>query len=357
MTVPAAQSREKHTAHSAIFRAIPVAVMTTRNEPFIIFFTTLPVGTHAELRPPIILAKLSLIVITASNLSLYKFAHDRQTCFVLRYLTTGTRRFGLHPMYVHQRANWEFLAVIRGRCAPLFANAPAPALRQRHLWLFPPENAHGWQGHGPQTCRVAIFHFGAVPSVLGKLAHAQGYLERSLTPFQLRRVLELQKELRPHYEHVTEKSLLIFEKALLDLSLMMLEDVPFENSETKTGHAIRKVEASLTWYSEHIAAQPSLEQIAAAVHVSASHLRRLFWQARQESPQKAFARLRVQRAMEFLSHSELKLEAIASRCGFSSSSDFCRVFKNLRHTSPDAWRRKQIPSYQEPAGPSAPDIS
>jgi AraC family transcriptional regulator len=257
-------------------------------------------------------------------------------------------------MYVHQRVNWEFLAVVGGKCGPLFPGTPAPVLRQRCLWLFPPETAHGWKGQGAQSCRVAIFHFGAVPAVLDKLARARGYWERPLSASQVQRVLELQKELRPHYRHVTEKSLLIFEKALLELSLIVLEDEPFENSETKTDHAIRKVEASLTWYGEHIAAQPSLEQIAAAVHVSASHLRRLFWQARQESPQKAFARLRVQRAMELLSHSDLKLEAIAARCGFSSSSDFCRVFKNHRATSPDAWRRKQIPSYQEPTRPAAP---
>lgn len=272
---------------------------------------------------------------------------------MLRYLTTGPRRFGLHPMYVHQRANWEFLAVVRGKCGPLFPGTATPALRRRCLWVFPPESAHGWTGRGLQTCRVAIFHFGAVPSVLDKLARAQGRLERPLTPSQVQRVLELQRELRPHYQHVTEKSLLIFEKALLELSLIMLEDTPFENSETKTDHAIRKVEASLTWYSEHIAAQPGLEQIAAAVHVSVSHLRRLFWQARQESPQKAFARLRVQRAMELLSHTDLKLEAIASRCGFSSSSDFCRVFKSHQQISPDAWRKQQLPSYREPGSPAA----
>ncbi len=256
-------------------------------------------------------------------------------------------------MYIHQRANWEFLAVVQGKCGALFPAAPAPALRRRFLWVFPPETAHGWKGQTSQACRVAIFHFGAVPSILDKLARARGHLERPLTASQAQRVLELHRELLPHYQHVTEKSLLIFEKALLELSLIVLEDVPFENSETKTGHAIRKVEASLTWYVEHIAAQPGLEQIAAAVHVSASHLRRLFWQARQESPQKAFAALRVQRAMELLSHTNLKLDAIASRCGFSSGSDFCRVFKNHQHISPDAWRKKQFPSYRESARPAA----
>lgn len=250
-------------------------------------------------------------------------------------------------MYVHQRSNWEFFAVVQGKCGPTFPGTQTPVLRQRHLWILPPENAHGWVGHGAQRCRIVVFHFGTVPLVLDKIARAQRFLERPLSPSQVQRVLELQKELRPHYEHVTEKSLLIFEKALLELSLIALEGMPFESTETKADRAIRKVEASLTWYIEHITHQPSLDQVAEAVHVSVSHLRRLFWQARKESPQKAFARLRVQRAVELLSHSDLKLNMIAARCGFSSSSDFCRVFKHLQGISPDAWRKKQLAPYQE----------
>ena len=289
-----------------------------------------------------------MVVITGSNLRLYKFALGRQIELVLRYLTTGLRHFGLQPMYVHQRSNWEFFAVLQGKCGPVFPGKQTPVLHQRHLWVLPPENAHGWIGHGVQRCRVAVFHFGTVPLVLDKTARARGHLERPLATSQVQRLLELQKELRPHYEHVTEKSLLIFEKALLELSLLALEDVPFETTETKADRAIRKVESSLTWYIEHIALQPRLEQVADAVHVSVSHLRRLFWQARKESPQKAFARLRVQRAIELLSHSDLKLEMIAARCGFSSSCDFCRVFKHHQGISPDAWRKKQLAPYQEP---------
>ncbi len=288
------------------------------------------------------------VVITDNNLRLYKFAPRRHTGPVLRYLTTGLRHFGLQPMYVHARSNWEFFAVLQGKCGPAFPGVQPPVLHPSHLWVFPPENAHGWIGSGSQRCRVAVFHFGTVPLVLDKIVRAQGYLERPLSPSQAQRVLELQKELHPHYEHITEKSLLIFEKALLELSLIALEDVPFEVTETKADRAIRKVEASLTWYLEHIADQPSLEQVAGAVHVSVSHLRRLFWQARKESPQKAFARLRVQRAIELLSHSDLKLDMVAARCGFSSSSDFCRVFKHHQGISPDAWRKKQLAPYQEP---------
>lgn len=52
---------------------------------------------------------------------LYKFGHLRQNPPMLRHMVAGVRRFGLYPMYVHQRDNWEFLAVLRGKCGAVLS--------------------------------------------------------------------------------------------------------------------------------------------------------------------------------------------------------------------------------------------
>ena len=148
---------------------------------------------------------------------------------------------------------------------------------------------------------------------------------------------------------MTEKSLLCFDKALLELSLVALSDTPFASDQNGGDYALEKVQECLSWYSEHMPEQPKLERVAQAVNVSVRHLRRLFWQARRESPQTAFTRLRLEHAMGLLSLSKLKLDAIARQCGFSGSSDFCRVFKTHHLVSPDAWRKRRLPAYQEPA--------
>ncbi len=267
---------------------------------------------------------------------------------MLRYLGWGPRRFGKHPMYIHQRANWEFFAVVRGRCGALYPEGGKTILCERRLWVFPPEVIHGWGGKKEEPCHVSVFHFGAAPPLLEKVARERGHLECELTTAEARRIQQLVTELRPHYERMTEKSLLVFESALLALSLLALKDISFDYAETKTGQSLRKVDAVLTWYSEHITEQPKLERVAGAMHLSVRHLRRLFWQARQEKPQQAFTRLRLQRAMELLSKSDIKLDAIAVKCGFSSASDFCRVFKSEHKISPDAWRRRVLPAYREP---------
>lgn len=144
---------------------------------------------------------------------------------------------------------------------------------------------------------------------------------------------------------MTAQSVLVFDIAMLELALIALAGESFE--PLRGDVAVRKVEAVMTWYGEHMAEQPKLERVAAAVHLSVRHLRRLFWQARHQTPQQAFTALRLQRAMELLSNSDLKLDALAGKCGFSSASDFCRVFKANHKVSPDAWRREKLPDYRE----------
>lgn len=265
----------------------------------------------------------------------------------------GVRRFGLYPTTVHCRTDWVFFAVVRGRCASLREDTKTLIQVERHLWLFPPETAHGWAANPAEQCRVAVFHFMAVPPLLERIARERGYLERTLSPKQARHVAQLASDLRLPFEHITEKSDLEFEKVLLELSLLALEPIPFARMETQTDHALRKVESSLRWYAEHMVEAPKLDQVAQAVHISPSYLRRLFWQVRQENPLRSFTKLRLQRAMELLLHTDSKLDLVAKQCGFSSLADFCRVFKAYKKTSPQAWRRAKLGPYREPTSPGS----
>ncbi len=245
-------------------------------------------------------------------------------------------------MYVHRRANWEFFVVLKGRCAVLPPANKHPVFHTRHLWVFPPETAHGWAGIKANPSEVAILHFSAVPNLLERIMHENGHLETALTPAQARRIARLVAELKPHYERVTEKSALVFERALLDLTLMALENIPSSRAETKKDFAERKVEAAGIWYQDHMTERPKLDEIARAVHLSTRHLRRIFHEVKGVSPQVAFTRQRLERAMRLMSETHLKLETIAARCGFASASDFHRVFKQYRRINPDTWRRNRI---------------
>jgi AraC family transcriptional regulator len=272
---------------------------------------------------------------------------------MLQYLNQGFRRFGTHPITPHARLNWEFYAVLSGRCAPVLPNAPEQSLRSSALWVFAPWQVHGWRGEDGKECRVVCFHFAFAPSPLDEIVREEAYHVSQIGEQQCRRLVSLAEELRPHFEQPMRLSHLHFQKALIELTLMALEMVAREPLPELAQTRNQRVEAALVWFLEHMSASPTIEEVAENVHISASHLRRLFMLARQESPQSAFKRLRLQRAMELLSETNLKLDGVAAQCGYGSSSDFCRAFRHEFHISPGDWRQNDYRTV--PGAPVRPD--
>lgn len=267
---------------------------------------------------------------------------------MLRYLGTGWRQFGVTPMYVHRRANWEFFAVVEGRCAARGVRGLKPEPRLRRLWLFPPETAHGWIGVGRERCWILTFHFGAVPDPLERAARAAGFLEVPLTRAAAARLRRMTDVLMPHYLHPTARSRLLFERVRLDLSLLLLDAIPYDRHDGHGEYARQKVESALAWHAEHIGSRPKLEAVAAAVHVSARHLRRMFRDVRGETPVAAFTKQKLHRAMERMTADTLGLGDIAKECGFASASDFSRVFKTHQGVPPLAWRKHTLRTCPRP---------
>lgn len=268
---------------------------------------------------------------------------------LLRYLGYGSRHFGLKPMVPSARINWEFYAVVEGRCAPWLGGTAQPVERElcsSTLWVFPPEQSHGWAGER-RSCRVVAFHFGAVPSVLAERARRMGAIRHLLSRAEVRRVEELAVELAPHYENSTELSPLYAQKALTELSLMALEGAGARLASLATLPQ-QKVEAAMGYFQEHLAERPSVARVARAAGVSPSHLRRLFVLARRESPRRALRRIALERAMELLTETDLTLEAVAERCGFAGPSEFSRSFKRMLKVPPAVWREGVLPPYQKP---------
>lgn len=89
---------------------------------------------------------------------------------MLRYLAYGGRRYGSRPVHIHRRGSWEFLAVLRGACAPLLPGAAAPVAVASTLWVFSPEAAHGWTAARRGSCQVAVLHVDIVPPAVEHLA-------------------------------------------------------------------------------------------------------------------------------------------------------------------------------------------
>ncbi len=89
---------------------------------------------------------------------------------------------------------------------------------------------------------------------------------------------------------------------------------------------------------EHYAELYGVEEVAAALGVSKSHLVRAFTAAVGTPPGKYLTAVRVEAAKRFLSGYAYPLDVVASLCGFSGANYLCRVFRRETGLSPAAFR-------------------
>lgn len=258
---------------------------------------------------------------------------------MLRYLGVGPRQFGLYPLKPLARMNWEFFAVVKGRCAPLTVENANPPLAEQTLWVTAPGSSHTWAGDGSRRAHVAVFHFGSVPAALEAAVRERGQLALTLKPAECERIAALARELQADFHQPNQFSNLVFQGALIELSLLVLRKLPPGKFPPWEGHAERTVENATAWYSEHVRANPSITEVAREVHVSPSTLRRLFHRVLREQPTRVFGRIQVEKGMRLMTETKLKLDSIADECGFTCTSDFCRAFKAHTKVTPTVWRQ------------------
>ena len=86
----------------------------------------------------------------------------------------------------------------------------------------------------------------------------------------------------------------------------------------------------------------SIDDIAAACGLSASHFARSFRKTTGFAPHAWLLRARVQRAMALLRQRDVVMGDVAAACGFANPSHFARVFTRQIGVSPSAWWRQSV---------------
>jgi len=128
---------------------------------------------------------------------------------------------------------------------------------------------------------------------------------------------------------------------------------------TAIGYAER-VNLAIDYVVGHLGEPLRLADVARAARLSAFHFHRIFQAQVGETLAEFVKRLRLERALVMMAHApRSSLTTIALKCGFSSSSDFSRCFKQRYGTAPSAfdikgWREAHGSKLQamvpEPAG-------
>jgi AraC family transcriptional regulator len=265
---------------------------------------------------------------------------------MLRHLTYGPSDLATTPIEPMTRFNWEFYANLQGALRATFTGDDATDFETSPtLWLFPPDCAHGWQSQGAVD-RLSL-HFSSVPDVIRNACVEPGFLKVELGPADVEMLRLIGNELTPHYRSPTPTSLLLFDRALINLSLLFLRGRDFSAALPLETVAVERVQRAIEWYLAHLHKRPTFDALADAVHISPTHLRRQFQLVHGQGPHLVLRNIRLERAVQMLATTDNTLEVIARSSGFNSASDFCRVFKRRFDVYPNQWRT-QVSTKENP---------
>jgi AraC family transcriptional regulator len=93
------------------------------------------------------------------------------------------------------------------------------------------------------------------------------------------------------------------------------------------------------YIEEHLAAGPTLAQLAAVVRLNPYHFARQFKAATGLPPHQYVLLRRVERAKQLLhAGTDLSLAEVALHAGFSDQSQFCHHFKRIMGITPGQFR-------------------
>ncbi|UUO06102.1 DNA-binding transcriptional regulator [Blastopirellula sp. J2-11] len=99
--------------------------------------------------------------------------------------------------------------------------------------------------------------------------------------------------------------------------------------------------AALLFMREHACDGISVSDVLRAVAISRSSLERGLRKLLGRSPNQELLRLKLKRAEEMLTHTDLTLAAIAEKCGFRRTQHLAETFRDLFGTPPGQYRRER----------------
>ncbi|HSI84361.1 MAG: helix-turn-helix domain-containing protein [Candidatus Methylacidiphilales bacterium] len=278
----------------------------------------------------------------------------------LVYRNEGERRYGLEPIAPHPRWVWEYQFIVSGEHSVIVVENVTKEFRVRGpmVCISGPQCVHGWNGRPEDVCQAIIFHFDEVDFSIRSIVGNYGF-----------RLLPISEEdvplLYALYERCAEARRaigtsppeakkragffepLIYSIVAAELTLLFLRHIPKAELGPAPNFGEGKVAEALAWYEANLTRSPTIDDVAHAVHISATHLRRLFHKIRGISPQEAFTEVQLKRVKWLMRDSAITLERIAESTGFGSASAFSRAFSKEFGVPPNTYRKTMSKPVEE----------
>jgi AraC-like DNA-binding protein len=254
----------------------------------------------------------------------------------LAYLSRGMRTYGSRPIIEWARGRWEFEFIFKGRARPTGVEYPLLVVNKPRVYVFHPDSPHGWTDDEDGVSEVFVVQFHEVPEELAERISPTKPILLILEDADRRRMAARLQEVWDEAGTNSVRTSLRLHQLLVDMVLLVVGN--------QEGGGVRsdptdKISRAIHWFEENIGEQPTVEDAARAVGVSAAHLRRLFAGSGRPSPQAELTRIRMEAAQRCLI-AGWKQEAISQFLGFSEVSAFARAFRNDCGSAPRRWLRE-----------------
>jgi AraC-like DNA-binding protein len=140
-----------------------------------------------------------------------------------------------------------------------------------------------------------------------------------------------QEEMSPGYEFFCETK---FRELILFLARR------YSHVATPSGRNVLKLGELISYMEKHLGEDLRFEELAKAIHMSPTSLRRTFQETFNCSPMAYLQQLRVKRAMLLLADPMKSISDVAFDVGFNDSGYFSRVFRQEAGETPKMFREK-----------------
>lgn len=111
-------------------------------------------------------------------------------------------------------------------------------------------------------------------------------------------------------------------------------DIHTDNRNRALFEAVRR------YIEENYASLLTRESVAQAFYISPNYLSHLFQKVGSVGFNEYLTKTRLEHARQLLKGYDLKIKDIATRCGFTDSNYFCRLFRKHTERSPSEYRRQ-----------------
>lgn len=119
--------------------------------------------------------------------------------------------------------------------------------------------------------------------------------------------------------------------------VMKMGDLAVPEGEAES-RAFATYQRCRQYIEDHYRSTRSIKEVAAACHVDAAYLCRLFQRFGREQPARYLQHLRLSHAAELLHTTDLLVKEVANRLGFSDPFNFSRAFRRAFGVPPEAGR-------------------